>query len=157
MNKFLKILGLIILVIISIETCSRIISDKSAEDFRNSPTIKLRNEKTTAKEEIKRATSIMNSSLPSKIGEYSTFEKVEYLEDEETFVFYIKDIGKDIINLKKEELDSLTLNLKKVQVEKAKKNPNKTNFKILNLTLKFIYVDEKEQFLTSYIITPKEY
>lgn len=157
MNKFLKILGLILLVIISIETCIRIISDKSDEDFRNSPTIKLRNEKTTAKEEIKRATSIMNSSLPSKIGEYSTFEKVEYLEDEEIFVFYIKDIGKDITNLKKEELDSLTLNLKKVQVEKAKKNPNKTNFKILNLTLKFIYVDEKEQFLTSYIITPKEY
>ena len=148
MSKVLKIIGGILLVYVVVFSCNKIISDKLENDIHNSPAIA----NIRAKMEMKSVAEMMTKKLPQAVDSNTTAIKVEYLENENTLVFYY-----EIVNVTKEDVETKISSLKTNQIEFIKNNPNNSDYLKAEVTFRYIYSDSNDTELGSYTILPIEY
>ena len=148
MSKVLKIIGGILLVYVVVFSCNKIISDKLENNIHNSPAMA----NIRAKIEMKSVAEMMTKKLPQAIDSNTTAIKVEYLENENTLVFYY-----EVVNVTKEDVETKISSLKTNQIEFIKNNPNNSEYLKAEVTFKYIYSDSNAIELGSYTILPNEY
>ena len=148
MSKVLKIIGGILLVYVVVFSCNKIISDKLENDIHNSPAIA----NIRAKMEMKSVAEMMTKKLPQAIDTNTTVIKVEYIENENTIVFYY-----EVNHVTKEVVETKISSLKTNQIEFIKTNPDNGVYIKAEVTFKYIYSNSKGEELGSYTILPNEY
>jgi hypothetical protein len=148
MKKALKILGTILIIYIVVFSCNKLISSKLEEDINNS----LAMENIRAKMEMKSVAEMMTKKLPQAVDLNTTAIKVEYLENENTLVFYY-----EVVNVTKEDFETKISSLKTNQIEFIKNNPNNSAYLKAEVTFKYIYSDSNATELGSCTILPNEY
>lgn len=148
MFRVLKIIGGIILIFFVVFSCNKIISNKSENDINNSPAMG----NIRAKIEMKSVVEIMTEKLPQVVDSKTTAIKVEYLENENTLVFYY-----EVDNITKEDVETKISSLKTNQIEFIKNNPNNSTYLKAKVTFKYIYSDSNATELVSYTILPNDY
>lgn len=108
-----------------------------------------------AQADIIASIDIMNKNLPVQIDEHTTAEKVTYDSNKKEFIMFYKIQTK---NFTKKDIEDTFKDIEKYQFKNAKVNKNnKNNFKILNVTMVFIYNNLKGEEVWSFKITPNEY
>ena len=119
MNKILKIIATLLIILVVIFSCNKIISNNLEEDINNSPAM----ESFGAKMEIKNIAEIMSKQLPQSVDENTKAIKIEYLQNDNLLVFYyeVKNVTKEDIENKKIE----AIKVQNISQEKIAKEANK--------------------------------
>lgn len=148
MSKILKIIGGIILIYVVVFSCNKLSFNRLDKKINNSPSMEI----IKAKSEMKSVAEMMTKNLPQEVDANTNAIKVEYLEDENTLIFYF-----EVKNVNKEDVESKLSNLKTNQIEFIKNNPNNVVYLKAEVTFKYIYSDLNTNELGSYTILPNEY
>ena len=148
MSKVLKIIGSIVLIYVVVFSCNKIISDKLENDIHNSPAMA----NIGAKMEMKNVAEMMTKKLPQAIDTNTTAIKVEYLETENTIVYYY-----EVNHVTKEDVETKISSLKTNQIEFIKTNPDNGVYIKAEVTFKYIYSNSNGEELGSFTILPSEY
>lgn len=122
------------------------------ENINNSQAMENIRANIMAKTEMKSAVELMSKNLPKAIDTNTSLIKVEYLENENTLIFYY-----EVNNTTKENVETEISSLKNNQIEFIKNNPNNGAYLRAKVTFIYIYSDSNKTELGNYTILPKEY
>ncbi|WP_394773928.1 hypothetical protein [Flavobacterium sp.] len=153
MNKFLKIIGGIVIIYLILFSCIKLFSNKIKSEL-NAPSPGMDNIKLKMK--IENNAKNMNTVLPKLIDSRTELTNVEYIFNVDKFVYNYKiiDILKEKIST--EEITNLTSTLKKSQLETLKNNPNNSDYIKTRTNFEYNYKDKNNVLIFSFNISSNE-
>lgn len=121
------------------------------------PLLQQKSEKKIAVHGIEIATTLLKNKLPVNVGDGIVLYNVSFNEKDKVVEYFYKNDLEEISNLSEDNINDYKTEWREKSRQTANKSKNKQEFITADITMKFILVDKKNDFILDFYLSPADY